>query len=301
MTTSGTPGVVVPEPVPGSTAVPVTQELNPDGALPPRSTSRSLSPSRASTFMQCPLLYRFRVIDKIPEAPSPAAVRGTVVHAVLERIFDLPAVDRTIDKAQGMIDPAWRRISDKEPELAAMFADENELVTWLAEARALVERWFDLEDPTRLEPAHRELLVESVLESGLMLRGYIDRLDIAPDGRMRVVDYKTGKAPKPAYEAKALFQMKFYALVLWRIHGRIPTLLQLVYLGDGRTLRYEPQQGDLEILERKVVSLGDAIAEATRTGRWRPSKGPLCGWCDHRVRCPEFGGTPPPLPEIALG
>ena len=51
----------------------------------------SLSPSRASDFMQCPLLYRFRVIDKLPEKPSEAATRGTLVHAVLERLFDAPA------------------------------------------------------------------------------------------------------------------------------------------------------------------------------------------------------------------
>ncbi|NUP20980.1 MAG: DUF2800 domain-containing protein, partial [Streptomyces sp.] len=47
----------------------------------------SLSPSRASDFMQCPLLYRFRVIDRLPEKPSAAATKGTLVHAVLERLF----------------------------------------------------------------------------------------------------------------------------------------------------------------------------------------------------------------------
>src|SRR3954449_12534046 len=56
----------------------------------------SLSPSRAGDFMTCPLLYRFRVIDRIPERPSPAAVRATLVHAVLERLFDLPAAGRTV-------------------------------------------------------------------------------------------------------------------------------------------------------------------------------------------------------------
>ncbi|NLG21049.1 MAG: PD-(D/E)XK nuclease family protein, partial [Actinomycetales bacterium] len=47
----------------------------------------ALSPSRASDFMQCPLLYRFRVIDRLPEPPSAAAARGTLVHAALERVF----------------------------------------------------------------------------------------------------------------------------------------------------------------------------------------------------------------------
>ena len=49
----------------------------------------TLSPSRASDFMTCPLLYRFRTIDRLPERPSPEATRGTVVHAVLERLYDL--------------------------------------------------------------------------------------------------------------------------------------------------------------------------------------------------------------------
>ncbi|WP_296606109.1 PD-(D/E)XK nuclease family protein, partial [Nocardioides sp.] len=51
----------------------------------------ALSPSRAGDFLSCPLLFRFRTIDKLPEPFSPDAVRGTVVHKVLEDLFDLPA------------------------------------------------------------------------------------------------------------------------------------------------------------------------------------------------------------------
>ena len=51
----------------------------------------SLSPSRAADFMTCPLLFRFRTIDRLPEPPSHAATRGSPVHAVLERLFDLTA------------------------------------------------------------------------------------------------------------------------------------------------------------------------------------------------------------------
>ena len=51
----------------------------------------ALSPSRAADFKQCPLLYRFRAIDRLPEAPSTAQLRGSVVHAALERLYGLPA------------------------------------------------------------------------------------------------------------------------------------------------------------------------------------------------------------------
>ncbi|GAA3958890.1 hypothetical protein GCM10023085_46590 [Actinomadura viridis] len=264
----------------------------------------SLSPSRAGDFMTCPLLYRFRVIDRIPERPSLAQVRGTLVHAVLERLFDLPSERRTSAEAVGLLGPQWERLLGAEPELASLFGEgaeaEAERSAWLEQARTMVERYFTLEDPRWLEPAERELFVETVLESGLKLRGYIDRVDVAPSGDVRIVDYKTGTAPRADFEARALFQMKFYALVLWRRQGRVPRLLQLMYLGNGEVLRYEPDEADLRATERKVEALWQAIRRAMETGEWRYRTSRLCDWCDHKQRCPGFGGTPPPLPVVPV-
>ncbi len=281
---------------------PAASVAEPSGVAKAPSAPVSLSPSRASDFMQCPLLYRFRVIDKLPEKPSPAATRGTLVHAVLERLFDAPAAERTAPRAKSLIPGQWDRLRESKPELAELFQDTDErtagdqLSQWLTEAEALVERWFTLEDPTRLEPAERELFVETSLESGLKLRGIIDRVDVAPTGEVRIVDYKTGKAPRAEYADGALFQMKFYALVVWRLKGVIPRRLQLVYLGSGDVLTYDPVTADLEMVERKLHALWEAIREATETGEWRPRPSKLCGWCDHQAVCPEFGGTPPPYP-----
>jgi len=260
----------------------------------------SLSPSRASDFLTCPLLYRFRVIDRLPEAPSPAATRGTVVHSVLERLFDLPAGERTPAQAHGLLAPEWARLLEVEPELAGLFADDAGRDEWLHSAHGLLDAYFDLEDPTRLEPAEREMFVECDLESGLRLRGYVDRLDVTPAGAVRVVDYKTGRAPREGYEAKAMFQMRFYALVLWRLRGEVPRLLQLLYLGSGEVLRYEPDAADLLATERKVEAIWAAIARATERRDWRPSPSRLCDWCDHQARCPAFGGTPPELPMLPV-
>jgi len=250
--------------------------------------------------MQCPLLYRFRVIDKLPSAPSAAAARGTLVHSVLERLFDLPTDDRTIEAAAAMVEPQWKALLEGEPELAALVdgTDPASVARWFGDAVSLIERWFTLEDPTRLEPAERELYVETDLD-GLTLRGYVDRLDLTPTGEMRVVDYKTGRSPSELFEAKALFQMKFYALVLWRLRGQVPRMLQLVYLGNSEIVRYSPDEADLLAVERKLKALWKAIETAAQTGDWRPSKSKLCDWCDHRALCPAWGGTPPPLPEDA--
>jgi len=286
--------------------------------VPARPVRAALSPSRAADFLQCPLRYRFRVVDRLAEAPSPAAVRGTVVHAVLERLFDLPAPERTLAAARSMLGPQWERLLAEQPELAALFPEDGPeqgrqdgaavgaqdggtaLADWLASADALVERWFSLEDPTRLEPAERELYVETTLDDGLVLRGYVDRLDVAATGEVRVVDYKTGRAPSELFEAKALFQMRFYALVLWRTTGVVPRLLQLVYLGDGQVLRHAPDERELLATERKLRALWAAIERAATTGDWRANRSRLCEWCDHQALCPAWGGTPPPLPTQAV-
>ncbi len=266
----------------------------------------ALSPSRAADFKQCPLLYRFRVVDRIPAPPSPAAARGTLVHAVLERVFDLAAEQRTPEAAVGLLPQAWAALVEEEPELATMIADDETLdeEAWFTQAATLVQKWFGLEDPTRLEPQERELYVETTVDTGdadgLVLRGYVDRLDVAPTGAMRVVDYKTGRSPNERFEAKALFQMKFYGLVLWRTRGQIPALLQLVYLGDGEVVRYVPDERDLLALEANLKAVWAAIDRAARTGDWRPSPSRLCDWCDYRDLCPAWGGTPPPLPDDAV-
>jgi putative RecB family exonuclease len=290
----------------------MVQTGQPDGAASSPDTPRrpSLSPSRAADFKTCPLLYRFRTIDRLPERKSLAAVRGTLVHAVLERLYDLPARERTVAAARELVAPVWAELRE-EPGVAELFATAEadgaesdpsapeSVETWLASAGRLVEAYFSLEDPSRIEPHGREELVEVTLPDGLVLRGYVDRLDVAPNGALRVVDYKTGSMPREAFEAKALFQMKFYALVLWRTRGVVASQLKLLYLGDGDALTYAPEEGELVRFERTLQAIWTAIERAVSTGDFRANKSRLCGWCDHQALCPAFGGTPPPFPAEA--
>lgn len=265
------------------------------------STLTSLSPSRASDFMTCPLLYRFRVIDRIPEPPSAAATRGTVVHLVLERLFDLPADERTYAQAMSMIEHAWESLRAEDERLGEFLSSEEgreEAASWLDGCDELLASYFSLEDPTRLEPAEREYALEVELPSGLTLRGYIDRLDVARDGAIRIVDYKTGRSPTQGFEQRALFQMRFYALALWRDRGEVPRLLQLIYLGNNEVISYQPDIADLQATERKVEALFAAIRRAYEQADWRPKKSRLCDWCNHKSRCPEWGGVLPPIPSV---
>ena len=282
-------------PTDGATAADVA--ASPDGARAPRRAA--LSPSRISDYKRCPLLFRLRTIDRLPEPPSSAATRGTLVHAVLERLFDLPAAERTPDAAHALLGPEWERLRGREPAVAGLFAGPEDLAAWLSSATSLLTTYFRLEDPRRLEPAERELLCEVEIPSGVLLRGIVDRLDVARDGALRVVDYKTGRSPSEAFTAAALFQMRFYALVLWRLRGVVPRRLQLVYLGDGRVLTHDPDEASLRATERVVDAIWAAIRAATLAEHFPATPGRLCDWCDHQALCPAFGGSPPPWPSDA--
>ncbi|WP_236077473.1 RecB family exonuclease [Rhodococcus sp. P1Y] len=272
-----------------------------DSAAPPvprspvRRSKPALSPSRAGDFKQCPLLYRFRAIDRIPEKSTLAQVKGTVVHAALEALYAMPSETRNSDVAVGLVDSAWERVCGESPDIAELITGD-ELTTLLDQARMLVTGYYEMEDPTRFDPESCEQRVEIDLADGTPLRGFIDRIDVAPNGMIRVVDYKTGKAPREFTEAKALFQMKFYALVVMRMRGIVPAQLKLMYLADKQSLTYTPDEGELLRFERMLSAIWKAILVAGASGDFQAKRGKLCSWCDHQALCPEFGGTPPIYP-----
>ncbi|GIJ64124.1 recombinase RecB [Virgisporangium aurantiacum] len=267
------------------------------GAVAEERVFPSLSPSRAGDFKTCPLLYRFRTVDRLPEKPNADAVRGTLLHAVLDRLFDLPAAERTPGSAEALVEPEWARMREEWSDITGLFGDGLTEEDFVAGARSLLGGYFAVEDPRRFEPAEREIMVETVLADELRLRGIIDRLDVSPTGEMRVVDYKTGGAPREAFEARALFQLKFYALVVWRLRGRVPRVLRLVYLKDAEVCDYTPDEEELSRFERTLVALWQAIERATADRDFRPRPSRLCGWCSYQDLCPAYGGTPPPYPE----
>jgi recB family exonuclease len=229
-----------------------------------------------------------------------ATHKGTVVHAVLEDLFDLPAAQRTEAAAQAMLEPHWQAHREANPAVMDLFDDPSQVEPWLEQGRALISNYFRMELPQRLEPAQRELFVQAKTDSGLLLRGFVDRLDVAPNGAMRVVDYKTGKAPAPRFMAEALFQLRFYALVLKRMRGVMPARLQLLYLKDTKTLSHDPHPSELIEVEEQLEQTWNEIFACAQRQYFPPRKSVLCGWCAHQEFCPLFGGKEPQMPVEKL-
>lgn len=242
-----------------------------------------LSPSRMNDFTNCPQLYKYRTIDLLPEPPSIDAERGKLVHSVLEDIFELPSSERTYASAIDLLPHAWSKQLANTPELSALVLDEKE---WIDRAQALLNNYFSLENPTSFESTFRELHLERTISEEIYLHGYVDRLDVAPTGEVRIVDYKTGKSPKPGWEEKALFQLRIYALLYWRNQGVLPRLLKLIYLGDVKVIESTPTETQLKSAEQKLMNIGAEILTAIETNHFPTRASKLCDWCFFKTICP---------------
>lgn len=281
--------------MPSADSAPTDEPTNSSTPAPTKKRKRAplaLSPSRCGDYLQCPLLFRFRALDRLPEPKTVAQVKGTLVHAVLEEMHKLPREQRLYPAAVKQLKPTWADMCAKDKDLLELVPEE-ELYDFLVECRSLLRGYFEMENPQGFDAYATEMYVDTVLPNGVPVRGFIDRVDVAPTGEVRVVDYKTGKKPLPRYSDQAKFQMRFYALVYWRLYGRIPDQLRLMYLKVMDSMFLAPSKEELEYFERDLADLWAKIQADIEAGQFKTKTSKLCGWCPHQSLCPEFGGTPP--------
>jgi putative RecB family exonuclease len=251
-------------------------------------TLLKLSPSSAGDFKSCPQLFKFRAVDRVEEPVSQAAARGSLVHAVLERLFSEPGPMRTAERAAALLDALWDEVR-LERELRPDDLDENDETAWLTDARRLLGNYFKLEDPRTLRATRLEWWVEYELPD-IHLRGVIDRLEEREDGSWVLTDYKTGRVPEVSRELAAFFGLRFYALVCWRSFRVMPAEIRLVYLTDPAVLTLNPNERMLLAFEKQMTALGGAIRRAIEADDWRTRPSPFCMSCSFQNRCPAWEG-----------
>ena len=258
----------------------------------PFTVPRSLSPSKVSSFTTCPLAFRFTTIDRLPEPPSPHMVKGTLVHSALERLMwhHRPGM-RNLEAGRTELLAAWDAMRD-DAEVRGLGLSADEAATFLADAAVLVTNYFSLEDPDEVRAAGVELGLEVDL-GGTRLRGIIDRLDVTEDGKLVVIDYKTGRSPPPRFEHGRLSGVHIYALLCERVLGRTPDEIRLLYLRDRVTITATPSEQSIRGQQRRTLAVWTAIERACATEDFRPKPSSLCKSCNFQPLCPAFGGAPP--------
>jgi putative RecB family exonuclease len=246
----------------------------------------TLSPSRLSRFVTCPLSFRYAYIDKLPQPTTIYQLRGTLVHRALQILYSYECADRTIEAAHGALDLAWAEMATgEEAEALALVGDTG--ARFVLDGHKLVDKYFNLEDPTAVTVVGIELDLRGKLGS-LELRGIIDRLDRCDDGRFVLTDYKTGRSPRADRARGRLGGVLFYAHLCESVIGVRPSEVRLVYLGDEVVIVEEPTDQSMRGLLQRTSAVWAAIERACTTGNFRPSPSPLCKSCAFQSHCPAF-------------
>ena len=265
---------------------------------PPSTTSQpatypvptSLSPSRVSSFTSCPMQFRFSSIERLPEPPGVATTKGCVVHRALELLFVRAAPARTREALRVDLATALGEYAT-HPDYVGLRLDESAAEAFAVDCDELVDKYFAMEDPTRVREIGLELWMEAPV-GDLTLRGIIDRLELDDDGELVVTDYKTGRAPSGNYEQKSLAGVHFYSFLCEAVFGKRPAKIRLMYLKTGETIETVPSAQSVKFITTRTTAVWSAVERACVTGDFRPRAGALCGFCSFKQWCPAFGGDP---------
>lgn len=249
----------------------------------------SLSPSKVSSFKDCALAFRLSAIDRLPEPPTPAAAKGTLVHRALELLyFEEEGEARTEGAALAKLHRAVGDVLDSE-EYAPLELSGEERDKFVADAADLVSNDFRLEDPSSVRVLGTELKM-SVEVAGLRMTGIIDRLEIDANGDLVVTDYKTGRAPSETYEQTRLGGVHFYAFLCEQVLGLRPARIQLLHLREPLAISAEPSDQSIRGLQQQTTAIWSAVRRACDREDFRPKPGRACSWCSFHAYCPAVGG-----------
>ncbi|CAM9717488.1 unnamed protein product, partial [Scytosiphon promiscuus] len=300
----------------------------------------SISPSAVAAFKQCPQLFYYRYILRLKSPPTLETLKGIAVHEVLSLFFTLDEGSRGLDNLHEIFRKIMTELIAKEKEASSsrsylkLFESREKEKTWIVECLDLLANFVTLERESGLDregdPEHLELRMthafcssEQTAEDGyfsenatvagdapaadeaaasaMSVVGIVDRIDRCPDGKLRVVDYKTGKVPDLKYPEATnkrimddkFFQLQIYALLVQRVLGEVPGEMRLVYLkGSTSTPNRCLDPSALPSVESELRSIWDDIDLSARRNDFSPRTSRLCDWCSFQDRCPAFGGEP---------
>ncbi len=270
----------------------------------------SCTPSRLNTWLDCPRRYRFTYLDRPSPQKGPPWAHNSVgvsVHNALAGWWREPYERRTPAMAGILLANGW---------IGEGFRDAEQSTTWRDRAREMVVGYV-----TGLDPSEEPVGVERTVATRtpvVALSGRVDRLDRRGD-ELVVVDYKTGRRPLTADDARSSLALAVYAIASSRMMHRPCHRVELHHLPTGSIAEWEHTDESLARHLGRAEQIAIEAAEADDAYRaWSgaapkrsrtasapgaertppavppevdalfpPRTGPLCSWCDFRRHCPE--------------
>ena len=247
------------------------------GHLSVKSPINYLSYSQIDIFDTCPLQYRYRYIQRIPAPPSGAQSFGDAIHKTLFSFYRMAKEGKNLTKDDllGLLDENWSPLgyASKAHE-EKMKRKGGEILTGFFEKAY---------DPKRL-PRDLEQIFTIRVAPDFKIGGKIDRVDELENGKIEIIDYKTGRVPTPIQVEKSL-QMTVYALAAQDegIYGkRAEEVILSFYFFDIQD-KISSQRTEKDLAEAKTLLL-EKKKEIEKSD-FSPIPGPWCDFCDYKLIC----------------
>jgi superfamily I DNA/RNA helicase/RecB family exonuclease len=241
-----------------------------------------VSPSRVDNFQKCGLKWLLTSVGG--DGPSiGAADVGTLVHQIAHDLGDAPAAELAAE-----VDERWGRLGMRDGWISDRKRGEARDMT-----RRLAE-YFDLARSRGWVKLGAEVDMRVVLGRA-EVKGSIDRLERLPDGRLRVVDYKTGsgrvtKADLPTHPQLGVYQLGVDSGALPEF-GTVSGGAALLQLGaaanQGVTLNEQPPLADADN-PSWAAELVEQTAEGMAGATFTATVNDLCSTCPVRSCCPAW-------------
>ncbi|GAB7004147.1 ATP-dependent DNA helicase [Nocardioides sp. AN3] len=253
-----------------------------------------LSPSALDGLLSCPTQWFLSREAGGVVASHQAANVGEIVHALAQRVAtgDLAA---DVDQLMEHVDAVWDRLSFRVQWAGAREHDR---------IRAALERFvaWHAANPRRFLGVEVGFRADVVLDDGetVTLTGRADRLELDHDGRVVVVDLKTGRVPPSDRSVESNPQLAVYQLAI--DHGGADAVASGAVSGGGELVQLGMPDAALRVkVQRQEAHTDDSevrtelrrhlsVAAARLRSESLPAiSGDHCKRCDYISLCPIKG------------
>lgn len=249
----------------------------------------TLSPSRIKTYLACPVRYRWRYVD-----PRGRWFRrahgyysfGATLHRAIQRYHACGGAGSvTVDQMLGEYADAW---------IEAGYSSSEESQGRRNEGRDLLLQYVCAEEAAPIRSA--TILLEKQLRKDMgrfVLVGRLDRVEEHPDGRLEIVDYKSGRSDVSDTEVRTDLAMGIYQLLVAHHFPGRDAFGTIIALRNGARASASFTQEERLAFEGDIVTLGEEIVSA-EFDSYRPQLREGCWDCDYVRLClhdAEFRGA----------
>lgn len=247
------------------------------------------SHSKLSTYEDCPLKFKLAYIDGIKvEEEGIEAFLGSRFHEAMEKLYsELRFRTMTLDEVKAFYESQWKKnFHDKVVVVRPERTPDDYFRLGLKFIEDYYRRYFPF-NQNRILGLEQFIEIELEGRRRYILQGYVDRIDLTPDGVIEIHDYKTGSGLPEQAQADADRQLALYQLGVkkkWPWAEKFRLVWHYVAFDLEISSTRTPE--NLEELKKQIVAAIERIEEARAAGHFPPHESLLCNWCSFWDYCP---------------